>query len=502
MKGIMIQGTASDVGKSLITTAICRLFANEGEKVAPFKSQNMSNNSYVTIDGKEIGRAQGIQAEAAKTEAVVWMNPILLKPRSDMQSEIVLFGKTAETLSGKEYREKFYSKGLEAIRSSLDYIDKEFDVVVIEGAGSPAEVNLNDRELVNMKVAELADVPVLLVADIERGGVFANIVGTLELLSPDERKRVQGLIINKFRGDLELFHDGVKWLEDKTGIPVLGVLPYIDNHRIDGEDSLSMETQIGKRGKREIDMAVIHLPYISNYSDFEPFLYEDDVSVRFIKEPSEFGQPDAVILPGTKSTINDLNGLKESKLYDQLINYVKEGRYIVGISGGFQMMGTEIIDQRGSDTGKPGSLVKGLQFIPAETVFSEEKETVRVKGHYHPNTKLPGNKPIEGYKIHSGNTTIFEKEIFFLELEDNKKEGYYGHNGKIIGTYVHHLFHNDEWRNQWLNKIRESKHLPIKETVYAQDIKEERYDRIAMNMINHLNWEKLKDIAYGWERER
>ncbi|MGJ9457781.1 cobyric acid synthase [Oceanobacillus sp. CF4.6] len=502
MKGLMIQGTASDVGKSLITTAICRLLANEGVKVTPFKSQNMSNNSYVTIDGEEIGRAQGIQAEAAKTEATVWMNPILLKPRSDFQSEIVLLGTATETLSGKGYREKFYKKGLEVISTSLHHLEKEFDVVVIEGAGSPAEVNLRDRELVNMKVAELADVPVILVADIDRGGVFANIVGTLELLLPDERKRVQGLIINKFRGDIELFRDGVRWLEDKTGIPVLGVLPFMVDHRIDGEDSLSMEKQIYQRGKREIDIAVIHLPYISNYSDIESFLYEEDISVRFVKDASEFGQPDAVIIPGTKSTINDLNVIIELKLDEKLIDFVREGGYMIGICGGFQMMGTEIIDQIGSDTGVPGIRVKGLHIIPAQTVFYEEKETVRVKGHYHHNTSLNGNRPIEGYEIHLGKTEIFEKDTFFLELENGKEEGYYSPNGKIIGTNIHHLFHNDEWRNEWLNKIRKSKQKPIKEIVYTQDLKEERYDKLAFNMKSHLNWKRIKDIMYEWDRRK
>ncbi|WNS75913.1 cobyric acid synthase [Bacillus sp. DTU_2020_1000418_1_SI_GHA_SEK_038] len=240
MKGIMIQGTASDVGKSLIVTALCRAFANEGYKIAPFKSQNMCNFSYITEDGKEIGRSQGLQAEAAKTVATEWMNPILLKPQPNQNSEVILLGKTLETVSGKSYKELFYEKGLQTIETALEKLSKEFDLLVMEGAGSPVEINLKDKELVNMKVAEMADVPVILVADIERGGVFASIVGTLELLTAAERARVKGLIINKFRGDHLLFEDGVKWLEERTGIPVLGVLPYVDNHMIAEEDSLSM----------------------------------------------------------------------------------------------------------------------------------------------------------------------------------------------------------------------------------------------------------------------
>jgi len=243
MKGFMIQGTGSDVGKSLIVTALCRIFANEGIKVAPFKSQNMTNYSYITKDGSEIGLAQGVQAEAAKTEASVWMNPILLKPQSNRHSEVILLGKTFETMSGKGYRKTFYEKGIEVIQQAIEELSKEYDFLILEGAGSPVEMNLKDRELVNMKVAEMADVPVFLAADIDRGGVFASIVGTLELFSDEERKRVKGILINKFHGDFRLFQDGVTFLEERTGIPVLGVLPYISNHGIDREDSLSAEEE-------------------------------------------------------------------------------------------------------------------------------------------------------------------------------------------------------------------------------------------------------------------
>jgi adenosylcobyric acid synthase len=240
MKGVMIQGTASDVGKSLIATALCRLFSNEGVKVSPFKSQNMSNNTYITLDGFEIGLAQGIQAEAARIDATVWMNPILLKPQSSMDAEVVLLGKTVETLSGSGYRESFYETGIGVIEKALGQLRKDYEVLILEGAGSPVEMNLKDRELVNMKVAQMADVPVFLVSDIDRGGIFASLIGTLELLTKEERSRVKGIIINKFRGDPSLFKDGVEWIEDKTGIPVLGVLPYIHNHMIDREDSTNI----------------------------------------------------------------------------------------------------------------------------------------------------------------------------------------------------------------------------------------------------------------------
>lgn len=502
MRGIMIQGTASDVGKSLIVTALCRMFANEGIKAVPFKSQNMSNNSYVTLDGKEIGRAQGIQAEAAKIDANVWMNPILLKPRSNHHSEVVYLGEVSESLTGREYRERFYEKGLEVIKESLSQLEKKFNLLVIEGAGSPVEVNLNDREIVNMRVAEMADVPVILVSDIDRGGVFASIIGTLELLKPDERKRVAGLFINKFRGDLSLFEDGIRWLEEKTGIPVLGVLPYVENHMIDGEDSLSIGRQFESRKKAALDIAVIHLPFISNYSDLEPFLYEEDVTLRWVKDLSEFGRPDAVIIPGTKSTISDLNALKAKNLDHAIQKHVEDDGFLMGICGGYQIMGEEMIDEAGSDTGMTDSRVKGLGIIPARTVFKNKKETVRTKAILHKDTGLAAAERLEGYEIHLGRTRISGEGCSFLRTDDGKSEGYYGENGRIIGTYMHHLFHNDEWRNQWLNLIRERKGLADREVVHIKAYKDIRFDELAGSMKKHINWELLNDIINHWSKKR
>ncbi|MBP2242414.1 adenosylcobyric acid synthase [Cytobacillus eiseniae] len=497
MLGVMIQGTASDVGKSLVATAICRAFANEGIQVAPFKSQNMSNNSYVTIDGKEIGRAQGIQAEAAKTAATVWMNPILLKPTSDQHSEVVLFGRATETLSGKGYRDSFYEKGLEAIQSALDQLDQEFDVVIMEGAGSPVEINLKEKELVNMKVAQMADIPVILVADIDRGGVFASIIGTLELLALEERERVKGLIINKFRGDLSLFEDGVKWIEERTGIPVLGVLPHIDNHMIDGEDSLSIPASSKKEGESLLDLVVIKPPYLSNYSDIEPFYYEEDVSVRWGSQLSEMGEPDAVILPGTKSTIRDLQFFKKAGLGEWLRTYADKGGHIVGICGGYQMLGQQLVDQEGSDTGILNTEEEGLGLIPATTTFHREKVTIRVEGILHPEIGI--QQPIKGYEIHLGETVMDDgKDRHFLLLNNGKAEGYYGKDGKIIGTYLHHLFHNDEWRGEWLNRLRQVRGLPLKETVHISQLKDRKYDELATQLVAHLDWKKLKEIIFNW----
>lgn len=498
MKGIMIQGTASDVGKSLIVTAMCRILANEEVRVVPFKSQNMSNNSYVTRDGKEIGRAQGIQAEAARVEPTVWMNPILLKPRSDQHAEIVYLGKAIETLSGRGYRDHFYEKGLAVIKKSLHQLSDEFDVVVIEGAGSPVEVNLKDRELVNMKVAELADVPVVLVADIDRGGVFASIVGTLELLEPNERQRVVGVIINKFRGNLTLFEDGVQWLEEKTGVPVLGVLPFVENHMIDGEDSLSIRSQISNRNNGTLDIAVIHLPFISNYSDLEPFLYEEDVSLRWVNHASEFGQPDAIILPGTKSTISDLKNLRDKQLDILVEKHIANGGYVVGICGGYQILGEEMIDEDGSDTGIPNFTEKGLGTIPATTIFYKEKETNRVMAQFHKATGLPTNQPLEGFEIHLGKTKFSKEVCPFLTLENREEEGYFANDGQIIGTYLHHLFHNDEWRNHWLNMIRKRKGLPTEGIQSISEYKDKRFDFLADEMKSHLRWDLIKKIINQW----
>ncbi|WP_040209554.1 cobyric acid synthase [Neobacillus jeddahensis] len=499
MRGIMIQGTASDVGKSLIVTALCRLLANEGVKVAPFKSQNMSNNSYVTRDGKEIGRAQGIQAEAARIEPTVWMNPILLKPRSDQQAEVVYLGKALETLSGRGYRDHYYDKGINVIKQALNHLQDEYDVVVIEGAGSPVEINLKDRELVNMRVAELADVPVILVSDIDRGGVFASIVGTLDLMEAHERQRVVGVIINKFRGDLSLFEDGIQWLEEKTGIPVLGVLPYVENHMIDGEDSLSIRSQFATVKEAKLDIAVIRHPFISNYSDLEPFLHEDDVSLRWVDNKSEWGQPDAVILPGTKSTINDMEYLQINQLDHLIQNHVEQGGHVVGICGGYQMLGEEIIDEAGSDTGIPNCIVRGLGIIPAHTTFYREKETQQVIGTFHSGTGLPTSQQVEGYEIHLGKTIFLQQGSPFLLVNNGVEEGYFAAGGQIIGTYLHHLFHNDVWRMQWLNMLRIRKCLPSQPANFLKDGKDQRYDDIAFQLRSHLKWDLLKNLINQWD---
>lgn len=499
MKGIMLQGTSSDVGKSVIATALCRIFANKNKKVAPFKSQNMSNNSYVTKDGKEIGRAQGIQAEAARTDASIYMNPILLKPRSDQIAEVVRFGKRYETLSGKNYREQFYDIGMETIKESLAKLRESYDYLVIEGAGSPVEVNLNDREMVNMKVAELADVPVVLIADIDRGGVFASIVGTLELLKEQERKRVIGIIINKFRGDINLFTDGIRWIENYTKVKVLGVVPHITNITIEGEDSLSIASQFKRSLKEEstLDIAVIQLPYVSNYTDLEPFRFEDDVNIRFVSSSSTFGNPDAVIIPGTKSTFHDLAFLKKQGLDTILTTYADQGGTLIGLCGGYQMLGETLVDVSGTDTGEHGKETTGLGIAPLQTYFVDEKTTVRSVGTLvHPIKGIPAT--VEGFEIHLGRTEPKGEYKNAFLLVNGQKEGIYLANGKVIGTYFHHLFHNDDWRTAWLNNIRKEKGMAEKNVLRLQENRDASYDHVAKVVEAAIDFEFLLHAVENW----
>ncbi len=338
MKGLIVWGTTSDAGKSYIVTALCRALANRGYYVAPFKGQNMSNNSYITKEGREIGRSQGLQAEACRTEATVDMNPVLLKPRSDRKAEVIIQGISSGSPEAGDYRKKYMSLAKEAIQLSLKRLEKEYDFIIMEGAGSPVEINLMDTDLANLYTAETAGVPALLVADIERGGVFAQLYGTEKLLPSDHRERLAGIIVNRFRGDPALFTDGVKWIEENVS-PVLGVLPKLDV-AMEREDSLSLNRLTENNTSTSvIDLAVIALPYISNYTDVEPFTAEPDVSIRFVHTAEDFGDPDAVIIPGTRSTILDLHHLERSGTAALLKRYINSGGTVAGICGGLQMLG-------------------------------------------------------------------------------------------------------------------------------------------------------------------
>lgn len=479
MQGIMIQGTSSDVGKSMICTAFCRIMADEGKRVAPFKSQNMSNNSYVTIFGEEIGRAQGVQAEAAGVVATVDMNPILLKPESDMKSQVVLFGKKTLVMDGMDYRQRFYEQGQAAIDQALANLAAEFTHIVIEGAGSPAEVNLNDRDLVNMAVAEKADVPVILVADIERGGVFASIVGTLALMPNPER--VKGLLINKFRGDIRLFQDGVEFLESYTGLPVLGVIPYLSGHQIEQEDSLGVSALEKQALPGAIDIAVIKHPYLSNFTDLEPLFNERDTTVRWVEGVEEIGHPDILVIPGTKSTIADLRHWKKQGLHEKLESLKEECR-IVGLCGGYQMMGEILRDPLGLD-GPPANLETGFGLIKGmETVFNEEKLVARRSGHVRFSEQ---DIPVEGYEIHAGRVGGGESPLIHFT---GGVEGFLS--GNLLGTHLHGFFNNTECRRAFLAPIRKAKSLPEPIDMEQAD----RYGQWAEHVKAHMDWAAVEKI--------
>ncbi|PAT02227.1 cobyric acid synthase CobQ [Candidatus Izimaplasma bacterium ZiA1] len=484
MKGIMIQGTHSDVGKSYITTAICRFLVNKGFNVAPFKSQNMSNNSFVTHDGLEIGRAQGTQAQAAKVLPEYYMNPILLKPKKDTASEVILNGKVFKTIDGFKYTKEFtLTTGLEEVKKALKIHEEKHDLIVIEGAGSPAEVNLNEREIVNMRIAEAADVDVILVVDIDRGGSFASVVGTLELVF-EHRKRIKGIIFNKFRGDINLLKDGLVWLEEYTNIKVLGVLPYLKDIHIETEDAQSEILFEKKEGN--IDIAVIHLERVSNNTDIEPFLYEDDVNIRIIKNFKDFKNPDAIIIPGTKSTIDDLLELKQNGLADKIKEYISNDGIVFGICGGFQILGSTLSDPLNVDTLK-ASKVDGLNIFKIDTVFNQNKQVRNI------NATNIFNQKISGYEIHLGNTT-YNNQPYFSILEDNKIDGATFNNNQVIGTYLHNIFHNDNFRNYWLNIIRLKTNREQKREVNTTNHKELNFDKLAKIFEENIDTDYLMKL--------
>ncbi|MEC1177114.1 cobyric acid synthase [Metasolibacillus meyeri] len=492
-KAIMVQGTASDVGKSMICTALCRIFSNDGYKVVPFKSQNMALNSYITQDGGEIGRAQGVQAEAARIQATTHMNPILLKPKQDMVSEVVLHGKHYLDMNAKTYRSHFVEQVMPEVENSVRYLQANYEVIVLEGAGSPAEINLKARDIANMRMAHLADAAVILVADIDRGGVFASIIGTLALLDDAERARVKGFVINKFRGMKELLDDGLEWLEQETGIPVLGVIPYLAIE-IDAEDSLalsSLRLKKPKPGEFALDVAMIQLPRISNFTDIDPLFEEPGVGVRIVKSVTELGNPDLLILPGTKNTIDDLQWLKQTGLGAAIVALYQAGTKIVGICGGYQMLGEVLIDTEGIEG--DGSTAQGLGLLPIETVFFPEKQTVQVAGII-----LATNEEVTGYEIHLGRTTLKEGATPFVKMADGRLDGAITADGQVIGTYLHGIFHNRHLTRRLINELRVQKGLaPLALAIKTDtELRDEAYERLDQHVRAHLDMDKLYTILH------
>ena len=495
-KAIMVQGTMSNAGKSLLAAGLCRIFRQDGYKVAPFKSQNMALNSFITEEGLEMGRAQVMQAEAAGIAPSVLMNPILLKPTNDVGSQVIVNGEVLGTMSARDYF-RYKKKLVPDIMKAYNALAAENDIIVIEGAGSPAEINLKEEDIVNMGMAKMARAPVLLVGDIDRGGVFAQLIGTVELLEEDEREMVKGLIINKFRGDKTILDPGVAMLEEKSGIPVVGVAPYLDI-QVEDEDSLT-ERFDRKQEAGVIDIAVIRTPRISNFTDFNPFESIPGVSLRYVKRPGDLHSPDMIILPGTKNTMGDLIWMRESGMEAAVLKQASRGKLIFGVCGGYQMLGETLSDPCGVEN---GGTMKGMGLLPMDTVFAREKTRTRVSGTFQ---KLEGvleplsGAEIEGYEIHMGESILKEGTANATTITDHvkgvsKEEGAWREN--ICGTYVHGIFDREEAAEAMIHVLGKMKGIDVEEMtgIDFAAFKEQQYDILAAELRKHLDMKKIYQI--------
>lgn len=436
----MIQGTTSDAGKSTVVAGLCRLLHREGHSVAPFKPQNMALNSAVTLDGGEIGRAQAVQAQACGIEPHIDHNPVLLKPSTDVGAQVIIQGKAVTTLDARDYHE-YKPTAMKAVLDSYQRLQQKHDVIIVEGAGSPAEINLRDRDIANMGFAEEVDCPVILVADIDRGGVFAQLVGTLELLSKSEQQRIKGFIINRFRGDVSLLQAGIDWLEQRTNKPVLGVLPYLHGLHLEAEDSINAQ-QILDNNKQQLNIIVPVLPRISNHTDFDPLRLHPNVNLQFIGTNETIPDADLIILPGSKSVQSDLEWLREQGWQDKIQQHLRYGGKLLGICGGHQMLGNMLHDPDGLE-GKAQSL-PGLGLLDMETTLQAEKTLTRVQGKLFINQAI-----VTGYEIHMGITEGPALANPAIKLEE-KNDGAISDDGLIIGSYLHGLFESTESCNTLL----------------------------------------------------
>lgn len=496
-KAIMIQGTMSNAGKSLLAAGLCRIFHQDGYRVAPFKSQNMALNSYITEEGLEMGRAQVMQAEAAGIRPSVLMNPILLKPTNDVGSQVIVNGEVLGNMNARDYF-KYKHKLIPDIMKAYNTLAAENDIIVIEGAGSPAEINLKQEDIVNMGMAKMAKAPVLLVGDIDRGGVFAQLIGTVMLLEEDEKAMVKGMIINKFRGDKSILDPGVEMLEQMSQIPVVGVAPYLQIE-VEDEDSLT-ERFDSHREVGVIDIAVIRLPRISNFTDFNPFESMPGVSLRYVKKVSELKNPDMICIPGTKNTMEDLQWMRESGMEAAVLKQAAEGKVIFGICGGYQMLGETLSDPEGVEAG--GSM-KGMGLLPMDTVFASEKTRTRVSGVFQNVSgdlqELSGTV-LEGYEIHMGVSTLREGSRTLTMIQDHaatteqKNDGAYCNN--VYGTYVHGVFDKEEVAKAVVAALGRKKGINTDEItgVDFQEFKETQYDILADALREHLDMKKIYSI--------
>ncbi|MRR56412.1 MAG: cobyric acid synthase, partial [Deltaproteobacteria bacterium] len=499
-KAVMFVGTGSDVGKSVLVAGFCRILSNRGISVAPFKSQNMALNSFATPEGGEIGRAQAVQAQACRIPPNTDMNPVLLKPNSDTGSQVIVQGQVVGNMAVKDYN-SYKPQALRKVEESFRRLAENYRYLVIEGAGSAAEINLRAHDIANLRIAEMADCPCLLVADIDRGGVFAQIVGTWELLEPQERKRIKGVIINKFRGDPSLLTSGIEFVEKRTGIPVLGVVPYFSHFRIPEEDSVALErrrseSRRGKSVEGNLRIGVIRFPRISNYTDFDALEGEPDVDLRYLEDVEDLDGLDCLILPGSKSTISDLRFLRQKGLFAQIRSF--DGP-IVGICGGYQMLGTKVLDPDGIESAVAEA--EGLGILDVETVLLPEKETHQAEARLLPAALLiapNAGDTVSGYEIHMGNTTLgptakpFSQLLYRSGSEVAVLDGAVSANGRVFGTYLHGIFDNHEFRSAFLNRLRREKGLPIVSAEYRE---EDPFDLLAEHLERHLDLERLFRIC-------
>jgi adenosylcobyric acid synthase len=504
-RAIMVLGTSSHVGKSLLTAALCRIFAQEGYRVAPFKSQNMSLNSAVTPEGFEIGRAQALQAEAAGILPSVHMNPILLKPMGNMTSQIVVRGKIWGKLTASDYHLRRVEELLPVVRESYETLAAQNDVIILEGAGSPAEINLKQHDIVNMRMAELADAACLLVGDIDRGGVFASLFGTVALLEPHEQDRIHGFLINKFRGDVSLLEPGVRMIEERLKKPCLGVVPYLPQLTIDEEDSLGLPSPVSEHNEpwlvssdssRPLRIAVIALPSFSNFTDFDALRAEPAVSLRFCRTPGQLAHADIVILPGSKQTADDLLWMRSAGLDHLLTDHARRG-LVVGICGGMQMLGEEISDPQGMER---AGVILGLGLLPIHTTMQPQKVTRISSGQLVApslfNQPTP-SLPISGYEIHIGETRYLEGAKPFAQLETEATGGSFldgcsAREGRILGSYLHGLFDDDNFRHVFLAAARDfyklAQDMPLN---HWKQQREESLDRLSNTVRDSLDMEQI-----------
>ena len=487
-RNIMIVGTSSGAGKSITVTGLCRVFKKDGNSVCPFKSQNMALNSFVTKTGREMGRAQVVQALASEIEPEAFMNPILLKPTTDRKIQVIVNGKSIGNMSGIEYG-KFKTSLKPEIMKAYNHIRETYDISVIEGAGSPVEINIKEEDIANMKMAEMADAPVILVADIDRGGVFASIYGTIMLLSPEERKRVKGVIINKFRGDVNILKPGLKEIEDLTGVPVVGVMPY-SNIDIEDEDSVTERFRSLKENKG-IEISIIKLKHMSNFTDFDALKIADDVNIKYVTSPKELGNEDIIILPGTKNTIEDLKEIKDNGIATEIIKASKNGKIVIGICGGFQMMGEKIKDPYEIESSIKE--IPGLGLLELETVMENEKNTRQYSGTLKNCSGLLSgleNENINGYEIHQGVTNGKETQI----TDDDRVVGVVkGDN--IFATYIHGIFDNEKVTRNILNLVRAKKGLDIQnEGMTFDEYRMHELDKLEKIMRENIDIKKIYEI--------